>query len=56
VGAPDRYLKMDARELRLELEQLYADYVGCLDEERFEDWPQFFTEDCIYRIVPRENF
>lgn len=56
MGAPDRYLKMDARELRLELEQLYADYVGCLDEERFEDWPQFFTEDCIYRIVPRENF
>ena len=44
------------RELRLELEALYADYTGCLDEERFEDWPAFFVEDCIYKIVPRENF
>lgn len=42
--------------LRLELEALYADYVACLDEERFEDWPAFFTDDCLYRIVPRENF
>jgi 3-phenylpropionate/cinnamic acid dioxygenase small subunit len=44
------------RELRLELEALYADYTGCLDEERFEDWPDFFTDDCLYKIVPRENF
>jgi 3-phenylpropionate/cinnamic acid dioxygenase small subunit len=40
---------------RLELEELYADYVAALDEERFEDWTGFFTEDCLYRIVPREN-
>lgn len=44
------------RELRLDLEALYADYTGCLDEERFEDWPDFFVEDCLYKIVPRENF
>ena len=44
------------RELRLELEALYADYTGCLDEERFEEWPNFFVEDCLYKIVPRENF
>jgi 3-phenylpropionate/cinnamic acid dioxygenase small subunit len=43
------------RELRLELEELYADYIACLDDERFEEWPDFFTEDCLYRIVPREN-
>lgn len=43
-------------ELRLALEELYAEYVACLDEERFEDWPAFFTDDCLYRIVPRENF
>jgi 3-phenylpropionate/cinnamic acid dioxygenase small subunit len=40
---------------RLELEDLYADYVAALDEERFEDWVELFTEDCLYRIVPREN-
>jgi 3-phenylpropionate/cinnamic acid dioxygenase small subunit len=48
--------KLSARELRLELEALYAEYAGCLDDERFEDWPAFFTDDCDYRIVPRENF
>jgi 3-phenylpropionate/cinnamic acid dioxygenase small subunit len=44
------------RDLRAELEALYAEYTGCLDEERFEDWPDFFVEDCVYKIVPRENF
>jgi 3-phenylpropionate/cinnamic acid dioxygenase small subunit len=48
--------RLDPRELRLELEALYAAYAGCLDDERFEDWPAFFTDDCVYRIVPRANF
>ena len=47
---------LGARELRLELEALYAAYAGCLDEERFEEWPDFFVVDCLYKIVPRENF
>ena len=47
---------MNAGELRLELEDLYAGYAACLDEERFEEWPEFFTDPCLYRIVPRENF
>jgi anthranilate 1,2-dioxygenase small subunit len=42
-------------ELRLALDDLYARYVGCLDEERFEDWPDFFTDPCLYKIVPRIN-
>jgi 3-phenylpropionate/cinnamic acid dioxygenase small subunit len=56
VSAVERYLQMPARELRLELEELYAAYAGCLDEERFEDWPEFFTDQCLYKIIPRENF
>jgi len=52
----ETYRALAPRELRLELEALYADYTGCLDEERFEDWPDFFTDDCLYKIVPRENF
>ncbi len=47
---------MSTRELRLELEELYAAYTSCLDEERFEEWPDFFVDPCIYKIVPRENF
>lgn len=56
MTAAERYLDMRPRELRLELEDLYADYAACLDEERFEDWPEFFTDPCLYKIVPRENF
>ena len=56
MTASERYLALSAGELRLELENLYADYAACLDEERFEDWPGFFTDPCLYKIVPRENF
>jgi salicylate 5-hydroxylase small subunit len=42
-------------ELRLDLSDLYAAYCACLDAGRFEDWPDFFTEDCRYRVVAREN-
>jgi 3-phenylpropionate/cinnamic acid dioxygenase small subunit len=51
-----RYLSLSAGELRLELEDLYAGYAACLDEERFEDWPEYFTDPCLYKIIPRENF
>ena len=56
MSAAERYLALSAGELRLELEDLYADYAACLDEERFEDWPEFFSDPCLYKIVPRENF
>ena len=56
MTAAQRYLSMNSGELRLALEELYAEYIGCLDEERFEAWPDFFTEPCLYKIVPRENF
>jgi len=40
---------------RLRIEDLYAAYAACLDDARFAEWPDFFTDDCVYRIVPREN-
>lgn len=56
MSASDNFRTMSRRDLRLELEELYADYVACLDEERLEEWPEFFTDDAVYRIIPRENF
>jgi len=49
---------MDLRDVtqRLELESLYADYAHCLDNDALEDWPEFFTDDCYYRITSAENF
>jgi salicylate 5-hydroxylase small subunit len=56
MTATETFRAMSRRDLRLELEELYAEYVACLDEERFEAWPEFFTDDAVYRIIPRENF
>ena len=49
---------MDLAELvrRAELQQLYTDYVHCLDGDELERWPDFFTEDCSYRVTSAENF
>lgn len=30
-------------------------YIGHLDNNRLEQWPEMFTEDCTYEIVPKEN-
>jgi anthranilate 1,2-dioxygenase small subunit len=49
---------MDLAEIgcRLELEDLYAEYAFCLDSDALERWPDFFTEDCVYRITTAENY
>ena len=41
---------------RLQLEQLYAEYVHCLDADELERWPEFFIEDCFYRVTSNENY
>jgi 3-phenylpropionate/cinnamic acid dioxygenase small subunit len=38
------------------LRDFFDDYYAVLDDVRLEEWPDFFTEDCLYRIIPRENF
>ena len=41
---------------RAEIDALYADYAHCLDNDELEAWPEFFTEDCHYRITSAENY
>jgi anthranilate 1,2-dioxygenase small subunit len=38
-----------------EITNLLHDYVLYLDDDRLEEWPDFFVEHCTYKIVPREN-
>jgi anthranilate 1,2-dioxygenase small subunit len=45
----------DFPRLKFEVERLHANYVHALDEDRLEDWPNFFTEDGRYRIATAEN-
>jgi salicylate 5-hydroxylase small subunit len=39
-----------------ELTQLYAEYANAVSSGEWERWPEFFTEECSYRLQPRENF
>ena len=41
-------LEQEARVARL-----LADYTHCIDDERYEDWPEFFDENCTYKITTR---
>lgn len=43
-------------ELQLAIENLLARYVHALDDDRLEEWPEFFVEDGCYRITTAENF
>lgn len=32
------------------------DYAHCIDDDRLEDWPSFFTDDCFYQVISREDY
>jgi len=38
------------------IRDFYDDYYAVLDDVRLNEWPALFTEDCIYRVIPRENY
>ena len=41
---------------RDDLHAFYDAYYEGLDDGRLEAWPDFFVADCLYRIIPRENY
>ena len=48
-------LELSPLERQYAVEQLLARYVQCIDDDRLEEWPNFFIEQCDYRIVAQEN-
>jgi anthranilate 1,2-dioxygenase small subunit len=46
---------VDTRIIKLEAAELLDEYVQCLDDDRLEEWPEFFIETGVYKIVSREN-
>ena len=44
-----------AVELQLAVHNLHARYAHALDDDRLEDWPNFFTETGRYRVTTAEN-
>ena len=47
--------RMDARDAERAIEALIHDYAHAIDDDRLEEWPDFFTEDCLYRVTSRES-
>jgi len=41
--------------LQPRLAQLNADYARALDDDRMEQWPEFFAEPCLYVITTADN-
>jgi salicylate 5-hydroxylase small subunit len=37
------------------LQRLYAEYGAAIDRQDWDKWISLFTEDCDYRVQPREN-
>ena len=42
-------------ETHMALTRLYADYALAVDSGQWDLWPEFFTEQCVYKLIPREN-
>ena len=45
----------DEPAVRLGIEDLLAAYADCIDDDRLEEWPDFFVEDCRYLITDRDS-
>lgn len=41
---------------RDEVRDLYDAYYATLDDVDLHAWPEHFAEDCLYRVIPRENY
>ena len=41
---------------QLRVQDLLARCADSLDSGRFEEWPEYFTKSCVYKIISAENF
>jgi anthranilate 1,2-dioxygenase small subunit len=41
--------------VRLGVAELYAAYADCIDDDRLEEWPDFFVDQCRYLITDRQS-
>jgi 3-phenylpropionate/cinnamic acid dioxygenase small subunit len=49
------HVATDDGAIRLGVDALIAAYAECIDEDRLEEWPEFFTEQCRYVIISRAD-
>lgn len=46
----------DPSQTLTDLIRLYADYAAAVDAAQWDQWVEFFTDECEYKIQPRENY
>ena len=44
-----------SQDLWFAIAQAQAAYARCLDDDRLEEWPDFFADDCLYRVTSADN-
>jgi 3-phenylpropionate/cinnamic acid dioxygenase small subunit len=47
---------MNETAVRQGIHELIAAYAECIDDDRLEEWPDFFVEDCRYLITSRQSY
>jgi len=48
--------RLNLRDVKFEADELMHAYVQALDDGRYEEWPEFFTDEALYKIIARDNF
>ncbi len=43
------------RDLYFDIARAQADYCRCIDDDRLEEWPEFFADECLYRVTTAQN-
>lgn len=46
---------MDEQEAERLIRALIYDCAHCIDDDRLEEWPDFFAEDCLYQVISRDD-
>lgn len=46
---------MNRYELHLAVSLLHTRYAQAIDDDRLEEWPEFFIDDCLYTVTSHEN-
>lgn len=46
---------MNSGDLKARVDDLYARYAETICDGRIKEWPDFFTDICLYRVTQRSN-
>jgi anthranilate 1,2-dioxygenase small subunit/terephthalate 1,2-dioxygenase oxygenase component beta subunit len=49
-------MSIETIEVQLKVQDLLARYVHAIDTDKLEEWPNYFTEKCHYRVTTAENY